>query len=79
VEKTSYSILSTSRRRTNKLGNLKDTPNMRQRGAATEHTYPVVLEEDVTPGFSIVRGGGDRRRHVILRVQLDDHTVLLLK
>jgi hypothetical protein len=41
------------------------------------HTYPLVLEKDVAAGLPVVSGRGDGRGDVVLRIQLDDHTILV--
>lgn len=42
-----------------------------------EKSHLPALEEDVAAGLPVVRGGGDCGGHVIFRVQLNDHAVLI--
>lgn len=40
--------------------------------------YLVVLEEDITPGLSVVGGRSDSGGHIVFRVKLNNHTILLV-
>lgn len=39
-------------------------------------TYFIIFEENVTSRFSIMRGRCDGSRNIVLRIQLDDNSIL---